>query len=188
MGWPLRVEAPGAIYHVTSRAIEPMFVNDADRERFLALLARQVRDHGWICHAYCLMSNHVHLLLETPEPTLATGMRTLLSRYARGFNGRQGRRGPLVERRYHALLIEKESHLLEVSRYVVLNPVRAGLCADPSEWLWSSYRATVGLHRVPRFLATQWLLDQFGGSVELYRGFVADGAPSASLDGVLAAA
>jgi len=131
MGWPLRVEAPGAIYHVTSRAIEPMFVHDADRERFLALLARQVRDHGWICHAYCLMSNHVHLLLETPEPTLATGMRTLLSRYARGFNGRQGRRGPLVERRYHALLIEKESHLLEVSRYVVLNPSGRGSARIP---------------------------------------------------------
>jgi putative transposase len=188
MPWPPRIEFPGAIYHVTTRAIGPMFTDAIDRERFLFLLAKVIDKYGWICHAYCLMGNHVHLLIETPEPNLAKGMQHLNSEYARFFNLRHGRRGPLCEKRYGAIAIQRESHLLEVARYIVLNPVRAGLCAAAEDWPWSSFGATAGAIRAPGFLSTDWLLGQFGGDTSRYRTFVAEGAPSASLPGLLLAA
>lgn len=188
MGWAVRTEFEGAIYHVTTRAIATMFTDAVDREYFLHLLAKVIDEHGWICHAYCLMGNHYHLLIETRKPNLALGMRQLNSAYARWFNLRHGRRGPLCEKRYSAVLIERESQLLEVARYIVLNPVRAGLCKRPEDWPWSSYRATAGLTRAPRFLHTRWLLEQFAGKQERYREFVAEGAPAASLVGLLLAA
>jgi REP-associated tyrosine transposase len=183
-----RIEFEGAIYHVTTRTIEMMFTDAVEREYFLSVLAKVIAKHGWICHSYCLMGNHFHLLIETPEPNLALGMRKLNSAYARWFNYRHGRRGPLCEKRYGAVLIERESHLLEVARYIVLNPVRAGLCKRAEDWPWSSYRATAGLTRVPAFLHTEWLLEQFAGKQARYRAFVAEGAPSASLAGLLVAA
>jgi REP-associated tyrosine transposase len=183
-----RMEFEGAIYHVTTRAITSMFTDAVEREYFLHLLAKVIAKHGWICHAYCLMGNHFHLLIETPQPNLALGMRELNSAYACWFNHRHGRRGPLCEQRYGAVLIERESHLLEVARYIVLNPVRAGLCKRAEDWPWSSYRATAGLTRTPSFLHTDWLLEQFDGKRERYCEFVAEGAPAASLPGVLLAA
>jgi REP-associated tyrosine transposase len=188
MASPLRTEFPGAIYHVTTRAIQVMFADAVDREQFLFVLAKVIAEHGWICHAYCLMGNHFHLVVETPEPNLARGMRELNSAYARYFNRRHGRRGPLCEKRYGAVVIAREAHLLEVVRYVVLNPVRAGLCETAEEWPWSSSRATAGLIRAPRFLRTDWVLAQFGNDERRYRAFVAEGAPAASLSGLLLAA
>jgi putative transposase len=183
-----RIEFEGAIYHITTRAIVTMFTDAVDREYFLHLLAKAIDSHGWVCHAYCLMGNHYHLLLETPKPNLALGMRQLNSAYAGWFNYRHGRRGPLCEKRYGAVLVERDAHLLEVVRYIVLNPVRAGLCERAEDWPWSSYRATAGLGPTPRFLHTDWILEQFQGSRERYREFVAEGAPSASLPGLLIAA
>jgi putative transposase len=188
MARPLRIQFEGAIYHITTRAITTLFTDAVEREYFLHLLAKVIAKYGWICHAYCLMGNHFHLLIETPQSNLALGMRELNSSYAQFFNHRHGRRGPLCEQRYGAVLIESESHLLEVARYIVLNPVRAGLCKRAEDWPWSSYRATAGLTRTPSFLHTDWLLEQFGGKRERYREFVAEGAPAASLPGLLLAA
>jgi putative transposase len=151
---PLRVEFPNALYHVTSRGNgkQPIFLDESDRERFLGLLARTCERFAWRCHAYCLMGNHYHLVLETPRPNLSRGMQQLGSGYAQSFNRRHERTGHVLQGRYKAFLVEKEAHLLELTRYVVLNPVRAGLCRSAGEWRWSSYRATCGDAPTPRFL------------------------------------
>lgn len=166
---------------MTSRgnAGSPLFLDAEDELRFLGLVERVVRSHSWICHAYCLMGNHFHLVVETPQPNLARGMRRLNSSYAQGFNGRYGRVGHVFQGRYKAVLIEKDAHLLEVCRYVVLNPVRAGLCARPEHWPTSSYRATAGIGLPEGFLTVDWVLSQFSErrerARERYRAFVAEG-------------
>jgi putative transposase len=159
-----RFQAPDAIYHVTSRGTEgrPVFLDDLDRRRFLAVLAKVVGEHGWLCPAYCLMTNHFHLLVQTPDPDLAVGMHHVNSAYANYFNRRHDHVGHLFQARYGAAVVEREAHLLEACRYIVLNPVRAGLCRRPSGWRWSSYRATAGYVSRPPFLAAGWVLDQFG--------------------------
>ena len=123
MARPLRIEYPGAVYHVTSRGNEkkPVFRDDIDRENFLNTLQHVNKRYNWICHAYCLMTNHYHLLIETPDGNLALGMRQLNGVYTQLFNKRHGRTGHLFQGRYKAILIQKDSHLLEVCRYVVLN-------------------------------------------------------------------
>lgn len=178
---PLRLEYAGAVYHVTSRANArgPLFRDDPDRRAFLRTLAEVVARYRWLCHAYCLMDNHYHLLLETPRPNLALGLRRLNGVYAQAFNRRHRRVGHLVQGRYKAVLVERESHLLELCRYVVLNPVRARLCATATEWTWSSYRATAGEAPVPAFLTVAWVLAHFGAPTQeaarRYRTFVAEG-------------
>jgi REP element-mobilizing transposase RayT len=162
----LRIEYPGALYHVTARGNErkAIFLDGLDRRCFLELLAHVVERYTWRLHAYCLMGNHYHLLLETLRPELVRGMRRLNSVYAQRFNRRRKRSGHLFGERYHAVLIEKEAHLLEVARYVVLNPVRADLCELPQEYPWSSYRATAGFEKAPTFLATEELLSNFAST------------------------
>ena len=129
MARPLRLEYEGAVYHVTSRgnARDEIFLGDVDRAQFLETLGDAIRRHGWICHAYCLMTNHYHLLIETPEAGLSRGMQLLNGVYTQWFNRRHQRVGHLFQGRFKAVLVEKESHLLELARYVVLNPVRAGM-------------------------------------------------------------
>jgi REP element-mobilizing transposase RayT len=181
MARPLRIEYPGAVYHVTARgnARQPIFRDDQDRERFLGTLDHVMARYGWRCHAYCLMTNHYHLLIETPNPTLARGMRQLNGIYTQAFNGRHRRVGHLFQGRYHAVVVEKEAHLLELCRYVVLNPVRVKACRTAGEWRWSSYRATAGLSGAPGFLMIDWVLAQFGQrrgqAQERYRAFVREG-------------
>jgi putative transposase len=181
MARPLRIEFPGALYHVTSRgnAGQAVFLDGGDRERLIAALAEVARRLRWLCHAYCLMGNHFHLLLETPRPNLSNGMQQIGTLYAQGFNRRYDRQGHVFQGRFKAILVERESHLLEVSRYVVLNPVRAGLTRWPEEYRWSSYRATVGLEPRPDWLSSDWVLAQFGASRRVaalrYRGFVRAG-------------
>lgn len=181
MARALRLEFPGALYHVTSRgnAGADIFADDADRRFFLGLLARVVGRFAWLCHAFCLMGNHYHLLLETPRPNLSRGMRSLNSVYAQAFNRRWRRRGHVFQGRFHAVLVEKERHLLELARYVVLNPVRARLVPAAEAWPWSSYRAAVGTALCPPWLTLDWLLAQFADerirAQERYRRFVADG-------------
>ena len=178
---PLRLEFANAVYHLTSRgnARQGIFFNDGDRELFLQTLAHVVSRYSWICHAYCLMANHYHLLIETPKANLSIGMRQLNGVFTQSFNRRHKRVGHLFQGRFKAVLVEKESYLLELCRYVVLNPVRVKGGTKTAAWKWSSYRATAGLASVPEFLSTDWLLEQFGKNRRVaqkrYREFVRDG-------------
>lgn len=166
MARPLRLECPGAIYHLTGRgnARQKVFFTDADRELFLNTLTGVVSRYHWICRAYCLMANHYHLLIETPKTNLSIGMRQLNGIYTQSFNRRRKRVGHLFQGRFKAILVERESHLLELCRYIVLNPARVKGRARASTWNWSSYRPTAGLASVPGFLSTDWILEQFGKS------------------------
>lgn len=162
MSRPLRLEHSGAIWHVTSRGNEKrdVFRDDEDRLGFLDVLGRTVELFGWRLHAYVLMGNHYHLLVETPVPTLSRGMRQLNGVYTQRFNRRHGRTGHLFQGRFKAILVERDAHLLALARYVVLNPVAAGLARAAADWRWSSYRATAGLEKAPEWLETEWTLDQ----------------------------
>lgn len=182
---PLRIDFPGAIHHVTARGNRRalVFRDDLDAERFLSGLERVVRRHGWICHAYCLMPNHYHLLVEMTGPALSRGVARLNGRYAQQFNARHGQVGHVFQGRFHGVLVDRESYLLELARYVVLNPIRAGLCRWPDEWRWSSFGGTAGVVDCREFLTTGWLLGQFGAEIAMarrrYTSFVLD-APSRS--------
>ncbi|HQR44882.1 MAG TPA: transposase [Thermoanaerobaculia bacterium] len=184
MSRPLRLEHPGALWHVTSRGNErrEIFRDDADRELFLGILGRVVSVFRWRLYAWVLMDNHYHLLLETPEPNLSRGMRQLNGLYTQRFNRRHGRDGHLMQGRFKSILVEKEAHLLELCRYVVLNPVRAGSARSAREWRWSSYRATADLERPPEWLATDGVLPLFSSrrapATRRYREFVSEGLHS----------
>jgi len=186
MARPLRIEFPGAVYHVTSRGNEKqyIFIDDIDRKVFLKTLAETVKTHNWLCHVYSLMNNHDHLTIETPDANLSIGMRDLNGIYTQRFNQRHGRVGHLFQGRYKAILIEKEGHLLEVARYSVINQVRAGMVKDPADWPWSSYRAMIGRAEIPEFLTTDWLLGNFSDdrvqAQKLYRDFVFAGIDQGS--------
>ena len=136
MARPLRIEYDGALYHITSRGNErkAIFRDDEDRVGFLEALQKVNERFNWICHAYCLMNNHYHLVVETPDGNLSKGMRQLNGVYTQYFNRKHHRVGHIFQGRYKSILIEKESYLLEVSRYVVLNPVRAKAVKKPEDW------------------------------------------------------
>jgi REP-associated tyrosine transposase len=176
----LRSQLPNGVYHVTARGNRghDIFTSGSDRKRFLELLAKNAHACRWRCIAYCLMTNHFHLIVATPEPNLSKGMHGLNGVYAKWFNGRHGFEGHLFGRRYHASLVESDHHMLEGCRYVLLNPVRARLAPSPSAWRWSSYRATVGLDPQPPFLASDLILSYFGREEQrarhAFRGFVLD--------------
>jgi REP element-mobilizing transposase RayT len=174
MSRPLRIEFPGAVYHVTSRGDgrEDIYLSDEDREIFFKVLSHVVDRFGWKCHAWCLMTNHYHLMIETPKGNLSKGMRQLNGVYTQRFNRSHSRVGHVFQGRYKAILIEKEAYLLELCRYIVRNPVAAGMVALVADWPWSSYRATAGLEKVPAFGCINWILEQFGGSAARYREYV----------------
>lgn len=190
MARPLRVEFEGALYHITSRgnAGQDLFVDDKDRLRFLDVLSEVVNRFGWICHAYCLMSNHYHLLVETPRANLSRGMRHLNGVYTQAGNRRHKRTGHILQGRFRSVLIEKDNHLLQVARYVVLNPVRAKMVKHARQWRWSSYRATAGEIASPDFLTSEWLMAQFHDDQSraylAYRRFVAEGIGVPIWDGL----
>ena len=173
-----RVEYAGAFHHVMSRGNDgiPIFRDDEDRQLFLDLLAHEIARSNWILHEYCLMTNHYHLEIETPECTLSTGMHRFLGRYAQRFNKRHGRRGHLFQERFKNVLVEKESYGIALSRYIVLNPVRAGMVARPEDYIWSSYRARAGFASCPEWLTIDPLLSEFGAErktqQQAYRSFV----------------
>jgi len=181
MARPLRLQFEHALYHVTSRgnARQAIVKTVADRQAFLDGLAHVVDRFGWRCHAYCLMNNHYHLLVETPMPNLSQGMRQLNGPYTQGFNRRHRRVGHVFQGRFKAILVERDAHLLELCRYVVLNPVRAQLVEQPADWVWSNYRATAGLEPCPPFLEVAWTWEQFGvrptTAQRRYQTFVAHG-------------
>lgn len=186
MSRPLRIEFPGALYHVTSRGdgSEAIYLDDRDRVMFLNVLAHVCERFHWACHGYCLMTNHYHLLVETPDAKLGAGMRQLNGIYTQRFNRRHHRVGHIYQGRYKAILVQKESHLLELARYVVLNPVRAAMVRSARDWRWSSYRATAGLIEPPSWLHVDWLLARFDShrqsAIRAYRRFVSEGRRQAS--------
>ncbi len=183
---PLRLEYPGALYHLTARgnALQDIYLADEDRERFLLLLGREVAQQGWQCYAYCLMSNHYHLLIETPEGNLVAGMRRLNGHYTQGFNKLHKRVGHLFQGRYKSILVEKESYLLELCRYIALNPVRAGMVKEAAAWPWSSYHATAYGKSKIDWLAIDSILSHFGRTPrtarQAYCRFVAEGVNQTS--------
>ncbi|MGB6606921.1 MAG: transposase, partial [Atribacterota bacterium] len=178
---PLRIEFKGAVYHITSRgnARQAIFLDEEDFADFLRVLCSVVKRYRFLLHAYCLMNNHYHLLIETPEGNLSKGMRQLNGLYTQRFNQRHQRVGHLFQGRYQAILVDKDNYLLELSRYVVLNPVRASIAKDPGVWRWSTYRATAGQEEGIPCLTTDWILSQFDKeqkkAANLYQAFVRSG-------------
>ena len=160
---PLRIELAGGVYHVTSRGDrrENIYFCDADRRAWLELLGKVCERFNWMCHAWCQMSNHYHIVVETVEGNLSQGMRQLNGVYTQHINSAYQRVGHVYQGRYKGILVEKESYLLELARYVVLNPVRAGMVDDPQQWPWSSYAAMTGEKQAPPWLQTDWILGQF---------------------------
>ena len=174
MARPLRPLVAGGVYHVMARGNEKalIYLGEHDRLAFLEILGRTVSRFGWLCQSYCLMGNHFHLLLQTPEPNLPRGAQQLKSSYAQWFNKRHGRTGHLFGGRYKAILIQQDAHLLEVFRYIALNPVRGGLCNDPRAWEWSAHGALAGHAAAPKFLAVRRARAWFDSASE-YERFVA---------------
>jgi putative transposase len=184
MARPLRLEFPDALYHVTCRGNEQraIFRSDRDRKAFLGFLAETVRRFGWSITAWVLMTNHFHLVFQTPQPNLSQGMHWFNSAYVGWFNRVHKRSGHLYQGRFKAFLVEKEAYFAEVLRYVVLNPVRAHMVERPEDYKWSSYRATAGLDAAPDWLDLGSVLPFFHPELkdaqEDYQEFV-----SAKIDG-----
>lgn len=181
MARPLRIEFPGALYHVTTRgnARRAIFKSDSDRWRFLEVLDDTAERHHWLVHAYCLMPNHYHLLVETPEGNLSAGMRRLNGVYTQRFNHRNNQVGHLFQGRFKAILVEKDAYFLELCRYIVLNPVRGGLVSAPGDFAWSNYRSMMGLAPSPACLVKKAVLSRFSDdgkrAREAYQRFVQQG-------------
>jgi REP element-mobilizing transposase RayT len=172
---------------VTSRGDrrEDIFLDDADRLAWLELFGQVCRRFNWVCHAWCLMDNHFHIVVETVEGNLAQGMRQLNGVYTQTFNRAHGRVGHVFQGRYKAVMVEKDSYLLELARYVVLNPLRAGMVKEVAAWPWSSYAAMTGTQPAPEWLQTDWILGQFSPqrrrAIIQYIDFVRAGVGLASI-------
>jgi REP element-mobilizing transposase RayT len=164
MARPLRIEYPGAFYHITARGNEQrdIFRDDKDREWFLGYLETAVGRYKAVIHVYCLMNNHYHLLLSTPEGNLAQIMRHINGGYTTWFNKRHNRYGHLFQGRYKAILVDADVYAGELSRYIHLNPVRAGMIRQLEQYQWSSYTAYSGKTKPARWFTTEWLLRYFG--------------------------
>jgi len=180
MARPLRITYPGAFYHITSRGNEQkdVFKSRRDREKFFEYFESATKRYGAIIHAYCLMSNHYHLLLETPEGNLSQIMRHLNGAYTTYFNGKRKRSGHLFQGRYKAILVEADEYAAELSRYIHLNPVRAGMATGPDQYPWSSYRSYTGDDSTPDWLKRDFILGYFDKdaafAMKRYRTFVED--------------
>ncbi len=180
MGRPLRIEYEGAHYHITTRGNErrEVFKSKRDREKFLSYLESAVMRYGAVIHAYCLMDTHFHLLLETPSANLSQIMQHINGAYTNYFNTKRKRSGHLFQGRFKAILIEANEYATELSRYIHLNPVRAGMVKRPEEYPWSSYREYIGVKDAAAWLSTAFVLGYFGEKTaearERYRSFVED--------------
>jgi REP element-mobilizing transposase RayT len=187
MARPLRIEYEGALYHITSRgnAGDKIFHNDEDRSLFLHILKKVNDRFNWLCHAYCLMDNHYHLIIETPDGNLSKGMRQLNGVYTQAFNKEHKRAGHLMQGRFKSLLLEKDNYLLIASRHVVLNPLRTQSVARPDLWKWSSFRGMIGLDLAHPCLDVGGLLARLdeneGEARKKFFAFVMDGIGRGSL-------
>ncbi len=165
--------------------VRTIYEDDSDRKQFLTILGEVIRTYNWVCHSYCLMSNHYHLVIETPDGNLSKGMRQLNGVYTQATNRRHSRVGHLFQGRYKAILVDVDPYFLELTRYVVLNPVRAGMVERPGDWAWSSYLDMLGNRSPPDWLATDGLLAQFSTerreAVRRYVQFVAEGIGKESI-------
>ena len=177
----LREEVEGGIYHVFARGDNrrPIYLDDSDRRTYLSLLSRAVRTKNWRCLSYCLMANHVHLMLETPDANLGAGMQQLQSNYAQIFNKRHGGCGHVFQGRYGAVRVRSDEQLWTLVVYVARNPVEAGLCEFPEAWAWGSHRSVVE-NRYPSWLDVPRLMSHLGGAGgeprERYAALVSDRA------------
>jgi putative transposase len=178
MARALRIEFAGGFYHVTSRGNQrcDIFLEDADRLEWLAIVEQTAERFRWRIYAYCQMGNHFHLLVRTPDPNLSRCMRHLNGIYTQRFNRYHHRCGHLLQGRYHAVIVDDHSYLLEVVRYVLLNPVRAGIVGHVSQWRWSSFSATAGETIAPSWLAASEVLSYFASdatrATRAFRTFV----------------
>jgi len=193
MARPLRIEYPGAFYHVTSRGNErkEIYKSRRDREQFLSYLQSAVERYRAVIHTYCMMTNHYHLLVETPYGNLSEIMRHINGAYTTYFNVKRKRSGHLFQGRYKAIIVEADEYALELSRYIHLNPVRAGMVKNPQDHEWSSYRNYAGFTTEPGWLTRSLVLESISGkdTCASYRSFVEAliGAEYASpLEGVVA--
>jgi len=169
---PLRVEYPDAFYHVINRGNyqEKIYINDRDKEKFLEYLEIAADRFSINFHGYCLMSNHYHLLVQTPDANLSKAMQWINVSYATYFNRKRDRHGHLFQGRFKAILIDADEYLKHLSRYIHLNPVRAKMVSSPAEYQWSSYAAFIGQQKAPKFLETNWLLTIFGRNKKQAKG------------------
>jgi putative transposase len=187
MGRMPRLQYDGAIYHVTTRGNgrRTTFFDDIDYETFFRELGVTATGLRWLVHSFVAMPNHYHAVIETPEPNISEGMRRVNGLYARRFNKRHGQTDHLFGRRFHAVEVMSDGQLLEACRYDVLNPVRAGICAKPEDWRWSSFKATAGLAPYPYFLSLDRILGWFSNdplrAQRLYIDFVLDASAPKSL-------
>jgi len=178
MARPLRIEYSGAFYHITSRGNErkAVFKSERDREKLLSYLGSATERYAAIVHVYCLMDNHYHLLMETPAGNLSQIMHHINGAYTTYFNAKRERSGHLFQGRYKAILIEADEYAKELSRYIHLNPVRAGMCAHPEEYPWSSCRYYTVERKAPEWLQRGFILGYFGqnlsDSMQPYRDFM----------------
>jgi putative transposase len=178
MARPLRITFPGAFYHVTSRGNEQkaVFKSKRDREKFQEYLESATERYNAVIHAFCLMDNHYHLLLETPSANLPQIMRHINGAYTTYFNVKRGRSGHLFQGRYKAILVDKDTYAKELSRYIHLNPVRAHMAKIPGDYQWTSYNAYIGESAAPDWLQRDFILAYFGKQTgtaqKRYREFV----------------
>ena len=167
----------------------PIFEDDGDRTGFLQIAEEAIERFHWRCYAFCLMDNHYHLLLETIDGNLSAGMRHINGVYTQHFNRTHHRVGHLFQGRFKSILVDRDAYLLELCRYIVLNPVRAGMIEWPEDYTWSSCRATAGLSPEPPFLHSDWILAQLAGergeARRRYRGFVRAGVGSREIGDAL---
>ncbi len=182
MARPTRYEYPGGIYYIRSRGRgrEPIFREEEDRLEFLDILSETVFRFKWLCHSYCLLDDHYHLILETPQGNLSRGMRQVNGLYTQMFNRKYRRRGALFGGRFRSVIFEKARYLLPLHRHMVLNPVRAGLTRSPDSWRWSSHRPILGEAKRPPFLFTRAILAPFSKGngqrgLKEYKDFIASG-------------
>ena len=181
MARPLRIEIAGALYHVTSRGDrqENIYESDTDRENFLLVLEEVCKQYNWSVHSYCLMSNHYHLLVETPDGNLSKGMRQLNGVFTQKYNRNNNKVGHVFQGRFKGILVDGDAYLMELVRYIVLNPVRAQMVRSARDWKWSSFRATIGVVLCPEWLDREWLLSSFAKrqsvAIDKFKRFVAEG-------------
>jgi len=187
---PPRIQYPGAHYHVWDRGNRraEIFLDDNDRRLFLWLLGAVCEQHHWRCLSYCLMGNHYHLIVRTDQPTLSAGMHQLKTCYAQAFNTMHDLTGHVFQSRFRAKRIEDDRYLMQLFRYVAMNPVGANLCSAPEQWPWSSHQVIIGMRTHRRWFDRECVLSFFANDTERYRTFISEpsnGVPGTRVSRVL---
>lgn len=177
MGRAIRIAFPGAFYHIISRGVKrlPVFLEEGDFEDYLFLLERYLNEYNVVLYAYCLMDNHIHLLVETPKANISRFVKVLHGTYAQRFNIRHNSKGHVFESVFTSVLVDKDNYLLEVSRYIHLNPVNAKMVDLPEEYKWSSFKYYLKPDKKPLWINIDKVLEYFNGVSYKYKEFVYEG-------------